>query len=119
MEKEDIIARIGLAARYEDRFKGYSFIFERPESSIDPSKQITEVFVKTADRKGYSSTFVGREFIDWVFDKNKETGECASGTYFCMNPMVIVDRIDDDSIRRTIDGLVSERTFDDFFKKYK
>jgi len=47
--------------------------------------------------------------------KNQATGECGKGSYFCMPRIVIIKNLEDSTIRKTLDGLIENKVFDDYF----
>jgi len=77
-----------------------------------------EVRITTADGKRYMADFVTRRFLDTMFEKNQRTGECASGAYFAMPRMIVVDRLCDDVIKSTLDDLIANDEADFYFKKF-
>ena len=52
-----------------------------------------------------------------MFEKNKKTGECANGTYFCIPQMVLVEEISEQNVRATIDDLINNLEIESYFKK--
>lgn len=84
---------------------------------FDPKNETVEVRLTTKDGQEYHANFTARKFIDTMFEKNKRTGECAEGTYFCMPGMIILEEINDQNIRTTIDDLVINIEIEDYFKK--
>jgi len=63
----------------------------------------------------YTSNFTTLNFLKWVFEKNKRSGECADGTYFCMSRTVIVESLSQENIKRTIEELIDNYEFNDYF----
>lgn len=99
-------------------YKGYSFRINWTDSKpFDPKKETVEVRLTTKDGQEYQANFTARKFIDYMFEKNKRTGECANGAYFCMPEMIIVERIDDSHIKSTIDDLIKNLEIQNYFKK--
>ncbi len=101
---------------YEDRFRNYRFelVWNSPEA-LNPEREVIDVRLTTNDGKNYSANFVARGFLDWVFEKNKKTGECAEGTYFAVPRMIVVERIDEVSVRKTIDDMINNWEIDNYF----
>lgn len=83
---------------------------------FDPMNEAVDV-VLTMQGQEYYASFVTRKFIDRMFEKNRRTGECATGTYFCMPGMIVVDKINDQNIRATIDDLIANLEIAEYFRK--
>ncbi len=54
----------------------------------------------------YSATFVTPQNITSLFAKNRLTGECAAGTYLWAANMIIVQDLQMETIRQTIEDLL-------------
>lgn len=104
---------------YRERFEGYQIKFELEGLvELDAACDILDVNLTTKDGKDYWTTFTTMQYLFWIFEKNKETGELLSGTYFCMpHNMIIVQRLDKNTIRKTIDDLVNNCEIDDYLRK--
>ena len=100
-----------------DRFKGYTFRFDwtDPENH-ESDDEAVEVILRTLAGQEYSANFTTRNFLDYLFEKNRRTGECASGTYFAMPSMILVERIDDTVIKETIDDMINNKEIEEYFK---
>ena len=98
---------------YQDKFNDYQFRINWTSSEpFDSRKETVEVRLTTKDQVEYLANFTTISFIDYVFDKNKRTGECAEGTYFCMSNMILVEEINPESIKKTIDDLINNQEFE-------
>lgn len=82
----------------------------------DPANAAEEIRL-TANGQEYMATFATINFIAQMFEKNRGTGECSDGAYFCMPKMIIVKRIDEYTVRRTIDGLISDQQLEIYLDK--
>lgn len=103
---------------YQDKYRNYNFRFNWTSTEpFDPRKETVEVRLNTRDGQEYSANFTARDFIDYIFEKNKRTGECAKGTYFCMPNMILVEEISEQNIRATIDDLINNLEIETHFKK--
>jgi len=101
-----------------DKFINYSFRFNWTSAEpFDPKNETVEARLITRDGQEYYANFTARGFIDYIFKKNKRTGECAKGTYFCMPNMILVDEISEKNVRATIDDLISNSEIEIYFKK--
>lgn len=103
---------------YTQRFKDYSFKINPHNSEpFDPENDAINVRLSTKNGDEYSSMFITLNYLSYLFEKNARTGECASGAYFAMPEMVIVKRIDEPTVKATIDGLIDELAVEDHFTR--
>jgi hypothetical protein len=70
-----------------------------------------DVFVYFADGSKYAATFFTLENPRELFLKNHQTGECASGKYLWAANMIIVERIDDETIQTAVADLMTTGEF--------
>jgi hypothetical protein len=104
-----------LEKRLRKKFEGYEFEIDIPDKEIfDPSVEAVEVILSTKDGKRYSMNFITKMYVPYVFDKNKRTGECAKGTYFSTPKMIIVKRMDEEIIKRTIDDYIANHEIESY-----
>ncbi|MCZ6698842.1 MAG: hypothetical protein O7D94_07935 [Planctomycetota bacterium] len=81
---------------------------------LGPSKAETDnadVHVHLKNGEHYFATFITIRNIEWLFKKNRATGECASGLYLWCCDMIIVERLTEDAVIRTIDDLLEQGEF--------
>ena len=71
-----------------------------------------DVEIELADGRRYSATFFTLQNIHSLMEKNKTTGECAGGIYMWSSNMILVDNLRQETIRRTIVGLLEEGELD-------
>ncbi len=76
----------------------------------------SDVIVTFWDDKKYVATFFTYDNVKTLTEKNKKTGELLSGKYFWASDMILVHRIDRDTIEKVIDDLIREKYFDQLFK---
>lgn len=100
----------------DERFKDYKFRIDWTSSKPDPMRETVEVRLTTRDAQEYYANFTARGFIDYMFEKNTRTGECANGTYFCTPNMIIVEEISEQNVRATIDDLINNLEIEEYFK---
>ena len=65
-------------------------------------------------RDGYiiwSANFYTLANLYWMFDKNAATGECSDGMYYNDKDMVIVRRLDRETVEATVAALFAEGEF--------
>ncbi len=103
---------------YNNKYKNYSFRFNWTSSKpFDPKNETVEVILTTTDGQEYYANITASGFIDFMFDKNKKTGECANGTYFCMPSMILVKEITEQNVRMTIDDLIENLEVKTYFRR--
>ena len=73
--------------------------WDRQDDNID-----VEIVVESSTR--YSATFFTIRNVASLFEKNRTTGECASGTYLWAANMILVRDLERETIRTAIDDLV-------------
>ncbi len=102
----------------QEKYKNYSFrIGWTGSEPFDPENETVEVRLITINNQEYYANFTAKNFIDYMFEKNKRTGECAAGAYFCMPDMIIVEKINNPAIKATIDDLIKNLEIEKYFKK--
>lgn len=84
----------------------------------DPTNDALEVIIAFNMGQRHILDFVTKKFIDEMFEKNKRTGECASGKYFTMPGMIVVENLSLDVIRATIDDLIKNKELELYLQKY-
>lgn len=111
------------ADNYMSKYAGYRLTLDwinMDWANIEPydlKNEMLEVRLTTRGGQDYVANFTTQKFIDDIFRKNKKTGECLSGTYFCMpDNMVIVDELTNDNIKKTIDDLIDKKEIECYFK---
>ena len=84
-----------------------------------PEHDVIDVTLTRGDGQKYWANFITKTFLDSLFEKNKQTGECAGGTYFRMPNMIVVERITELTVRRTIDDLIHNLEIEECFTPRK
>jgi len=101
-------------AIYSAQWEGYGLELNIP-TPFNPEHDTLDVRIIRQDGKEYEAQFVTRSYLDHLFEKNRRTDECASGTYFWMPGMIIMDKkITENTVRRTIDSLIEDYSMDHF-----
>jgi len=92
----------------EKKFTGYEFEIDIPDKeNFDPEIAALEVIIITRDGKKYSANIVTKDYIPWVFEKNRETGECANGTCWGRKDnMILVRKMTPEDIKTSIDYFI-------------
>ena len=77
----------------------------------------TDVLVTFDDGAVYVASFFTYENIENLRRKNAGTGECLSGKYLWASDMILIDKVDRNSIEQVIADLLREDSFDAIFSK--
>ena len=102
---------------YESRFRPYKLrLVWHGHEPYNPEDEVIDVRLITK-RYEYTANFVTIKFLERMFNKNKITGECDYGKYFAMPGMVVVERIDEETAKRTIEDMIENREIENYFKK--
>ncbi len=72
---------------------------------INPQDDFVDIEVEFHGKK-YRGSVTTKRFIDERLNYYKKSGENAGGSYFCAEGMIIVRRIDDKTIRKTLEDLI-------------
>jgi hypothetical protein len=78
---------------------------------LDPFDDNVDVEVALADGSRWSATFFTVANVEKLFEKNRGTGECRHGLYFWASDMILVRKLDRETITETIDGLLEGGEF--------
>ncbi len=94
----------------------YRFVHPYVEK-INPEDDLVDIEVTLeGDRKVYRGSVTTTRFIDGRMKYYLETGENSDGSYFGARKMVIVRRIDDKTVRKTLKDIIEKRNFEEFFE---
>lgn len=74
-----------------------------------------DVEVQFPSGRRYAATFFTIRNIQSLFRKNRETGECLSGTYLWATDMILVENLQRSTLISTINGLLNDHEFDSAF----
>lgn len=76
-----------------------------------------DVEVKFSDGSRFTATFFTLENLSSLFTKNKQTGECGNGTYLWAKEMIIVQRLDQETMDATVRGLLRDGELESAFAR--
>lgn len=76
-----------------------------------------DVEVRFPDGRRYTATFFTLKNLESLFRKNRETGECLSGTYFWAVEMIIVENLECQTLTATVEGLLHDQEFESAFTR--
>lgn len=78
---------------------------------IDPDDDNVDVWVTFESGESYIATFFTLKNLATLMARYRESGECASGLYVWGSDMIVVERLTDDVIDRTIADLLTSGEF--------
>ncbi|MGB7069311.1 MAG: hypothetical protein WBD22_07435 [Pyrinomonadaceae bacterium] len=97
---------------------GYSIIiFSGNSDPMHEADDNVDIQVNLSNGSYYSGTFFTLKNIQTIFEKNKRTGECASGLYFSCPDLVVVETLNAKIIERVIGLLVETGELDEVFER--
>jgi hypothetical protein len=76
-----------------------------------------DVIVTLPDRTRWWGTFFTFDNIESLRQKNKETGECLSGTYLWSSNMIICEDVSRETIEKVVDDLLEKGILDKFMDR--
>lgn len=82
---------------------------------VNPVDDNVDVFVYFADGRKYVATFFTVANIQSIMRKDRATGECAGGLYFWASDMIVVERLDRETVERTVADLMRSGEFEKAF----
>jgi hypothetical protein len=77
----------------------------------------TDVIVTLHDGSRYVATFFTYESIRRITHKNQATSECLAGKYFWASDMILIDKLDRESIEVVIQDLLQSGDFYSSFSR--
>lgn len=77
----------------------------------------SDAIVTTENGDRYVATFFTYQNIEHLRKKNQETGELLNGKYFCATDIIIIDKIERESITDVIQDLITNDVFRQYFRK--
>jgi hypothetical protein len=94
----------------------YTIEFFPPEYVPDAVDDNVDVFVRFADGRAYVATVYTLANVATLLARWRQSGECASGTYFWSTNMFIVERLTEDVLARTVKDLLETGEFYQVFE---
>jgi len=86
------------------------------EEDLDESNSNLDIHVKFNNGSKYVATFFTLKNIQSLFEKNKKTGECSSGTYFWASDMILITELSSENILKTVQDLIEQGEFEMAFE---
>lgn len=85
------------------------------EGARDVANDNVDVEVQLHDGRRFVATFFTLRNLESLFEKNKRSGECRSGTYLWASDMILVEELSKEAIERTVEGLLEDGEFEAAF----
>ena len=67
-----------------------------------------DVIFTLSNKTKWAATFFTYQNILSLSRKNKATGECLNGHFFCAKDMILIDRLNKENIRSVLDEMLKE-----------
>ncbi|WP_435623774.1 hypothetical protein [Flagellimonas sp.] len=81
------------------------------------SNDNSDVIVTFENGEKFVATFFTYENIQWLRQKNMETGECLNGKYFYATDLILIDTLNRREILKVINHLIEEGSFKTVFDR--
>lgn len=86
---------------------GYRIDVLKGARRLDPHRDNVDVEVHFEDGRRYTATFFTLESIRSVMKAYEKSGECAGGLYFFATDMILVRKLTEETIERTVADLIA------------
>ena len=83
----------------------FEVLGEQTGNEVDDN---VDVQIRLEDGRLYTATFFTLQNLQTLFERNKQSGECAAGTYFWAADMICVHVITPEVIQKTIRALLDD-----------
>ena len=81
----------------------------------DPEDANSDVIVTFDDGARWAATFFSYKNILSLAEKNRDTGECLGGKYFCATDMILIDEVSRSRIEEVVHEMIKQQEFETFF----
>ena len=105
--------------------KQFSYLIYWPYADIpNPIEEVVDIYVHIGKGKtrgseitktDYIGTFITLEEVRELFERFRENGECANGTYQILNKDILVNEISHEIIEKTLEDLIEKSYFFKYF----
>lgn len=82
-----------------------------------PLNDNSDVDVELEDGRKFTATFFTYDNIQWLQQKNKNSGECLSGRFFWASNMLLIERIDRSLIEEVVNETILDGSFERVFQQ--
>ena len=80
-----------------------------------PADDNSDVIVTFENGERWVATFFSYRNILSLMEKNRETGECLGGKYFCATDMILADEVSRERIEEIVAEMLGQKEFDTYF----
>jgi len=101
----------------ERKIESVWFEFEEWSEPHNENDDNSDVIFNLSDGTKWVASFFTIQNIISLFRKNKETGECLKGLYFCSTDMIIIETLNRESILKTIENMIKENIIESYCSK--
>ena len=91
--------------------------FENWETPHDENDCNSDVGFQLSDGTEWIASFFTYQNIMSLHRKNKETGECLGGLYFCATDMILIEKMDRESILKVIEQMIINNEIEVYCQK--
>ena len=88
-----------------------------PDGMWAPADANSDVIVTFENGERWVATFFSYQNILSLAEKNRETGECLSGKYFCATDMILADEVSRARIEEVVAEMLDRKEFATFFAR--
>ncbi len=96
---------------------GYEIVIVTGSEPLNAECDNVDVVVKFEGGRHHAAVFATIESIKERLAYFKQSGECASGLYFWAADLIILERLTDDAIVRTVADLIDSGEFETAFSE--
>lgn len=82
----------------------------------NPDDANSDVIVRFYNGERWAATFFSYKNILSLAEKNRDTGECLGGKYFCATDMILVDEISRPRLEEVVGDMIEQDEFKTFFR---
>ena len=95
------------------------FEFENWATPHDEDDSNSDVVFKLSDGTQWVATFITYQNILSLSKKNKETGECLNGLYFVGTDMVLIEKLNRESVIKVLEQMLKDGNISKYFSEIK
>ena len=88
------------------------FEFDNWSNGYNHQDDNTDVIFTLDDDSKWIASFFTYENIALINKKNKTTGECLNGLYFCASNMILIENISKENIIKVLNKLITNNSID-------
>lgn len=86
--------------------QNFSLTIHAIDAVLSAADENIDVQIDLFDGRKFAATFFTLRNLKHLLEKFRTTGECANGTYVWAADMIVVESIDEETIRKTVASLI-------------